>query len=88
MQSTSTSIDNPTPCAAFQTPSESITVIADMVSEVCVYKLFVQKKYQKANDARYAMFTMATRADNVMPPNQDVLHLQPFQICSLSNAIS
>ena len=47
--------------------------------EVFVCKPFGQKEYHKvSSDARYAMFTKATRDENVMPPKQVSLFNKPI----------
>uniref|UniRef100_UPI00358F76CE radixin-like n=1 Tax=Myxine glutinosa TaxID=7769 RepID=UPI00358F76CE len=59
---------------------ESFSVTDELVSllEDFVCKLYSQQEYSHVNDARYSMFSMATRNESVMPPNRDALikHVQ------------
>ncbi|XP_038063921.1 uncharacterized protein LOC119734467 [Patiria miniata] len=68
-------VENPTLCAQFQLLGESFMVTDDQVTalEMFVCKLYAQHSYSRVNEARCAMFSMATKAENVMPPNRDAL---------------
>jgi len=65
---------------ACQMLGESFSVTDELVSllEDFVCKLYSQQEYSHVNDARYSMFSMATRNESVMPPNRDALikHVQ------------
>uniref|UniRef100_A0A8C4NGS3 Uncharacterized protein n=1 Tax=Eptatretus burgeri TaxID=7764 RepID=A0A8C4NGS3_EPTBU len=60
---------------ACQMLGESFSITDELVSllEDFVCKLYSQQEYSHVNDARYSMFSMATRNESVMPPNRDAL---------------
>ena len=69
-------MDNPTLCSEFQSLEELFTVTEYIVSdlEVFVCKLCGQQEYSNVNDAKHAMFSLATMAENVLSPNWDTSH--------------
>ena len=71
---------NPTFCSAFQALGESFIVSEEMVTalEAFVCALYGQKGCLQVNEARYVLFSSASREENSMPPNRDSLfkHVQ------------
>ena len=65
---------------AFQELGKSFTLTDDLIStlEDFVCKLYGMNKISTVNEARYALFSMATRQEDIMPPNKDALmkHIQ------------
>ncbi|XP_071812536.1 uncharacterized protein [Apostichopus japonicus] len=68
-------LDNERYRQAFQALGEAFTLTDDVIStlEDFVCKLYNMQEHSSVNDARYALFSMATRQEDIMPPNRDAL---------------
>ena len=67
-------VQNQTFCSAFETRGETfvgtevmVTALEKYVCQLHVH-VYGQPEFSHVNDVRYTMFSMATRTENVMPP--------------------